>query len=60
MIMQRGMVRIILGFILVSHAANLMFFAASNTAFRGVPYIGTSDFGEGRILFRRPSSSRRS
>ncbi|WP_146341093.1 sodium:proton antiporter [Nesterenkonia sp. NBAIMH1] len=47
MIMQRGMVRIILGFILLSHAANLMFFAAGNTAFRGVPYIGTSEFGEG-------------
>ncbi|GAB3841919.1 sodium:proton antiporter [Nesterenkonia populi] len=47
MVMQRGMVRIILGFILASHAANLMFFAAGNTAFRGVPYIGTSEYGEG-------------
>ncbi|WP_022872075.1 sodium:proton antiporter [Nesterenkonia alba] len=45
--MQRGMVRIIIGFILASHAANLMFFAAGNTAFRGVPYIGSSEFGEG-------------
>ena len=45
--MQRGMIRIVLGFILASHAANLLLFAAGNTAFRGVPYIGTSDYGEG-------------
>ena len=41
--MQRGMVRIVLGFVLASHAANLMFFAAGNPAFRGVPYIGSGD-----------------
>ncbi|WP_120004489.1 sodium:proton antiporter [Nesterenkonia muleiensis] len=45
--MQRGMVRIVLGFVMASHAANLLLFAAGNTAFRGVPYIGTSDYGEG-------------
>ncbi|GAA1454136.1 sodium:proton antiporter [Nesterenkonia lacusekhoensis] len=38
--MQRGMVRIVLGFILASHAANLMLFAAGNVAYREVPYIG--------------------
>lgn len=45
--MQRGMIRIVLGFVLASHAANLLLFASGNTAFRGVPYIGTSDYGEG-------------
>lgn len=45
--MQRGMIRIVLGFVLISHAANLLLFASGNTAFRGVPYIGTSDYGEG-------------
>ncbi|MCH8564513.1 cation:proton antiporter subunit C [Nesterenkonia sp. LB17] len=44
--MQRGMVRIVLGFVLASHAANLMFFAAGNTAYRGVPYIGSGELGE--------------
>ena len=46
MIMQRGMVRIVLGFVLLSHAANLVFLAAGNTAFRGVPYIGSGEPGE--------------
>lgn len=45
--MQRGMVRIVLGFVLASHAANLLLFAAGNTAYRGVPYIFTSEYGEG-------------
>ena len=44
--MQRGMVRIVLGFVLASHAANLMLFAAGNTAFRGIPYIGEGEVGE--------------
>lgn len=44
--MQRGMVRIVLGFVLVSHAANLMLFAAGNTAFRGSPYFGEGEAGE--------------
>ncbi|MCT1605808.1 cation:proton antiporter subunit C [Nesterenkonia massiliensis] len=44
--MQRGMVRIVLGFVLASHAANLMLFAAGNTAFRDVPYIGSGEVGE--------------
>lgn len=41
--MQRGMIRIVLGFVLISHAANLVLFAAGNTAFRGVSYIGSGD-----------------
>lgn len=44
--MQRGMVRIVLGFVLASHAANLMLFAAGDVAFRGVPYIGSGEVGE--------------
>ncbi|WP_300343745.1 sodium:proton antiporter [Nesterenkonia sp.] len=37
--MQRGMVRIILGFVLISHAANLVLFSAGNTAYRGLPFV---------------------
>lgn len=40
--MQRGMVRIVLGFVLVSHAANLIIFAAGNPAFREIPYVGVA------------------
>lgn len=46
MVMQRGMVRIVLGFVLISHAANLLFLAAGNTAFRDVPYIGGGETGQ--------------
>lgn len=44
--MQRGMVRIVLGFVLISHAANLLLFAAGNTAFRDIPYIGSGEAGQ--------------
>ncbi|MBE1514211.1 sodium:proton antiporter [Nesterenkonia halotolerans] len=44
--MQRGMIRVVLGFVLISHAANLMLFASGNTAFRGVSYIGSGDPSE--------------
>ncbi|KNC18845.1 cation:proton antiporter [Arthrobacter sp. RIT-PI-e] len=37
LILQRGMIRIILGFILLSHAANLFLFAAGNAARRDAP-----------------------
>lgn len=43
--MQRGMIRIVLGFVLISHAANLIIFSAGNTAFRDIPYIGSADPG---------------
>lgn len=46
LMMQRGMVRIVLGFVLISHAANLLLFSAGNTAFRGVPYVGSGEFGD--------------
>lgn len=41
--MQRGMIRIVLGFVLLSHAANLLLFSAGNSAFRGIPYIDVGD-----------------
>ncbi len=44
--MQRGMIRIVLGFVLISHAANLLLFSAGNSAFRGIPYIGAGDPSE--------------
>lgn len=43
LMMQRGMIRIVLGFVLISHAANLLIFSTGNTAFRAIPYIGHSD-----------------
>src|SRR5699024_3367912 len=44
--MQRGMVRIVLGFVLISHAGNLLLFSAGNTAFRDMPYIGFGEAGQ--------------
>lgn len=44
--MQRGMIRIVLGLVLISHAANLLLFAAGNTAFRGLPYVGSGEPGQ--------------
>lgn len=44
--MQRGMVRIVLGFVLLSHAGNLLLFAAGNTAFRDMPYVGSGEAGQ--------------
>lgn len=42
LIMQRGMIRIVLGFVLISHAVNLLIFSAGNVAFRDIPYIGSA------------------
>lgn len=44
--MQRGMVRIVLGFVLISHAANLLLFSAGNSALRILPYTGAGDPAE--------------
>lgn len=41
--MQRGMVRIVLGFVLISHAANLLLFSAGDVAFRGAPFSHVDD-----------------
>lgn len=44
--MQRGMVRIVLGFVLISHAANLLLFSAGNSALRVLPYTGAGNPAE--------------
>lgn len=41
LIMQRGMVRIVLGMGLISHAANLLILTAGIGAWRGQPFEGT-------------------
>lgn len=41
--MQRGMVRIVLGFVLISHAANLVLFSAGDSALRILPYTGAGN-----------------
>jgi multicomponent Na+:H+ antiporter subunit C len=40
MVLQRGMIRIILGFILLTHAVNLLIIAAGGVARREAPFIG--------------------
>lgn len=40
LVLQRGMIRIILGFVLLTHAVNLMIIAAGGTARREAPFIG--------------------
>lgn len=41
LILQRGMLRIILGFMLLSHAANLILFSAGGAAWRDAPLLGS-------------------
>lgn len=42
LMLQRGMVRIILGFVLISHAANLTLMAAGGTYRRGEPLVSST------------------
>lgn len=42
LILQRGMVRIVLGFVLLSHAANLLLMSAGGVFHRGAPLLGRS------------------
>jgi multicomponent Na+:H+ antiporter subunit C len=43
LVMQRGMVRIIFGFVLLSHAANLIFLSAGVAARREEPLMSVAD-----------------
>jgi multicomponent Na+:H+ antiporter subunit C len=40
LVLQRGIIRIILGFILLTHAVNLLIIAAGGVARRDAPFIG--------------------
>jgi multicomponent Na+:H+ antiporter subunit C len=40
LVLQRGMIRIILGFVLLTHAVNLLIIAAGGVARREAPFIG--------------------
>lgn len=40
LMLQRGLVRVILGFVLLGHAANLILISAGVTATRNIPFIG--------------------
>ena len=42
LVLQRGLVRIALGFVLLGHATNLMLLAAGGSQRRGVPIAGAS------------------
>ncbi|WP_369069279.1 sodium:proton antiporter [Kineococcus terrestris] len=49
LLLQRGMLRVVVGFVLLGHAANLLLLAAGGPALRGVPFAqegldeGTAD-----------------
>lgn len=43
LVLQRGMVRVILGFVLLSHAAHLTIMAAGGTSRRDAPLVGSPD-----------------
>lgn len=40
LLLQRGLVRVVLGFMLLGHAANLLLISAGVTATRDIPFIG--------------------
>lgn len=40
LVLQRGMIRIILGFVLLTHAVNLLIISAGGAARRGAPFVG--------------------
>ena len=40
LLLQRGMIRIILGFVLLTHAVNLLIISAGGVARRDAPFIG--------------------
>jgi multicomponent Na+:H+ antiporter subunit C len=40
LVLQRGMIRIILGFVLLTHAVNLLIISAGGAARRDAPFIG--------------------
>jgi len=40
LVLQRGMIRIILGFVLLTHAVNLLIIAAGGVARRDAPFVG--------------------
>jgi multicomponent Na+:H+ antiporter subunit C len=43
LILQRGLVRVIIGFVLLGHAANVLLVAAGGMRLRGAPLLGTGD-----------------
>lgn len=43
LVLQRGLVRVTLGFVLLGHAANLVLLAAGGTGRRDAPLLGTND-----------------
>lgn len=43
LILQRGLVRVTIGFVLLGHAANVVLVASGGMALRGAPLIGNDD-----------------
>lgn len=43
LLLQRGIVRITLGFVLLGHAANLLLLSAGGINRRGVPFVGAEE-----------------
>ncbi|WP_040337505.1 sodium:proton antiporter [Candidatus Blastococcus massiliensis] len=46
LVLQRGLVRLVLGFVLLGHAVNILLLATGGTDRRGVPLIGQGDPAE--------------
>lgn len=42
LLLQRGLVRVVLGFMMLSHAVNLILISAGVTATRDIPFLGQS------------------
>ncbi|UOX99961.1 sodium:proton antiporter [Blastococcus sp. PRF04-17] len=42
-VLQRGMLQVVFGFVLLSHAVNVLMLSAGGTDRRGVPFVGRGD-----------------
>lgn len=43
LLLQRGLIRVIIGFVLLGHAANVLLVAAGGMQLRGAPLLGSGD-----------------
>jgi multicomponent Na+:H+ antiporter subunit C len=46
LVLQQGLIRIVLGFVLLGHAVNVLLIAAGGMSRRGLPLIGQGDPGD--------------
>lgn len=46
LVLQRGLLRVVLGFVLLGHAVNVLLVAAGGMHRRGIPFVGQGDLAE--------------